>query len=105
MVIEGVLAFIGVILLVAMVVLMCTALFNWLEASGGSPPRLDVWEIRGELPPENASIIHLTEKDFEQHPALDSAIRGGDNRGGPGPGIRETHRTVSSTSERLGALR
>ena len=79
LVIEGVLAFIGVILLVATVVLTCTALFNWLEASGGSP-RLDVWEIRGELPPENASIIHLTEKDFEQHPALDSAIRG-DNRG------------------------
>jgi hypothetical protein len=39
---------------------------------------LNVWEVRGELP-ENASVIHLTEKDFEQHPALDSAIRG-DNR-------------------------
>ena len=75
LIIVGVLAFIGVILLVATVVLTCTALFTWLEASGGSPI-LDVWEIRGELPPENASIIHLTEKDFEQHPALDSAIRG-----------------------------
>lgn len=78
LIIVAVLAFIGVILLVATVVLTCTALFTWLEASGGSP-RLNVWEIRGELPPENASIIHLTEKDFEQHPALDSAIRG-DNR-------------------------
>ncbi|SAI86957.1 hypothetical protein MBBA_0069 [Methanoculleus bourgensis] len=78
LIIVGVLAFIGVILLVATIVLTCTALFTWLEASGGSP-RLNVWEIRGELPPENASIIHLTEKDFEQHPALDSAIRG-DNR-------------------------
>ena len=78
LIIVGVLAFIGVILLVATVVLTCTALFTWLEASGGSP-RLNVWEVRGELPPENASIIHLTEKDFEQNPALDSAIRG-DNR-------------------------
>lgn len=76
--IMGAFAFIGVIILVAMVVLTYTAFFAWLEASGGSPI-LDVWEIRGELPPENASIIHLTEKDFEQHPALDSAIRG-DNR-------------------------
>jgi len=75
LIIVGVLAFIGVILLAATVVLTCTALFTWLEASGGSPI-LDVREIRGELPPENASIIHLTEKDFEQHPALDSAIRG-----------------------------
>ena len=96
LIIVGVLAFIGVILLVATVVLTCTALFTWIEASGGSP-RLNVWEIRGELPPENASIIHLTEKDFEQHPALDSAI--------PGAGIRGTHRTVSSTSERSGVLR
>ncbi len=27
-------------------------------------------------PPENASVIHLTEKDFKQHPALDAVIRG-----------------------------
>jgi hypothetical protein len=82
LIVVGVLAFIGVILLVATVVLTCTALFTWLEASGGSP-RLNVWEIGGELPPENASIIHLTEKDFEQHPALDSAIRG--DKRNPGP--------------------
>jgi len=25
---------------------------------------------------QNASIIHLTEKDFEQHPTLDAVIRG-----------------------------
>jgi len=79
LIIVGVLAFIGVILLVAMVVLTCTALFTWIAGSSGSPI-LNVREIRGELPPGNASIIHLTEKDFEQHPALDSAIRG-DNRG------------------------
>ena len=77
----GVLAFIGVVLLVATAVLACTALFTWLEASSGSPI-LNVWEVRGERP-ENASIIYLTEKDFEQNPALDSAIRG-DNRY-PGP--------------------
>jgi len=79
--IVGILAFIGVIILVATAVLAYTAFFAWLAASSGSP-MLNVWEVRGELP-ENASVIHLTEKDFEQHPALDSAIRG-DNRD-PGP--------------------
>jgi len=44
--IMGAFAFIGVILFVATVVLTCTALFTWLEASGGSP-RLNVWEIGG----------------------------------------------------------
>lgn len=77
LIIVGLLAFIGVIILVATVVLAYTAVFAGLEASSGSP-KLSVWEVRGELP-ENASIIHLTEKDFEQHPALGSAIRG-DNR-------------------------
>ncbi|MDI6867828.1 hypothetical protein [Methanoculleus sp.] len=81
LIIVGVLAFISVIILVAAVVLGYTAFFAWLEASGGSPI-LTVWEVRGELP-ENVSVIHLTEKNFEQHPALDSAIRG-DNRH-PGP--------------------
>ncbi len=75
LVIVGVLAFIGVVLLVATVVLAGTILFTWLAASSGSP-MLSVWEVRGERP-ENASIIYLTEKDFEQNPALDSAIRGG----------------------------
>jgi hypothetical protein len=75
----GILAFIGVVLLVATVVLTYTALSSWIAGSSGSP-MLNVREIRGELPPENASIIHLTEKDFKQNPALDSAIRG-DNRG------------------------
>jgi hypothetical protein len=74
LVVVGVLAFIGVILLVATVVLTCTALFSWIAGSSGSPI-LTVWEVRGE-PPENASVIHLTEKDFEQHPALGSVLRG-----------------------------
>jgi len=73
-IVMGPLAFIGAILLVATVVLAYTAFFTWLETSSGSPI-LTVWEVRGELP-ENASVIHLTEKDFEQHPALDSIIRG-----------------------------
>ena len=81
LIIVGVLAFIGVIILVATVVIAYTAFFAWLATSSGSPI-LNVWEVRGERP-ENASIIYLTEKDFEQNPALDSAIRG-DNRY-PGP--------------------
>jgi hypothetical protein len=81
LIIVSVLAFIGVIILVATAVFTYTALFTWLEASGGSP-RLDVWEVRGERS-ENASIIHLTEEDFEQHPALDSAIRGPGRHPGP----------------------
>ncbi len=74
----GIFAFIAVVILVATVVLAYTALFTWLAGSSGSPG-LSVWEVRGERL-ENASIIHLTEKDFEQHPALDSVIRG-ENRG------------------------
>jgi hypothetical protein len=74
LILVGALAFIGAALLVATVVLTYTTLSSWIAGSSGSPG-LDAWEIRGE-PPQNASIIHLTEKDFEQHPALDSAIRG-----------------------------
>ncbi|MDK2890688.1 MAG: hypothetical protein PWR21_1320 [Methanoculleus sp.] len=77
----GVLAFISVILLVATVVLAYTVLSSWIVGSTGSP-RLTAWEIRGE-PLQNASIIHLTEKDFEQHPVLDSVLRG--DRRDPGP--------------------
>jgi hypothetical protein len=76
----GVLAFIGVVLLVTTVVLTHTALSSWIAGSSGSPG-LDAWEVRGK-PPQNASIIHLTEKDFEQHPALDSVLR--DDRRDPG---------------------
>ncbi|WP_214020340.1 hypothetical protein [Methanoculleus sp.] len=74
----GILAFIGVVILVATAVLAYTAFFSWLAGSSGSPI-LTVWEVRGERL-ENASVIHLTEKDFEQYPALDSVIRG-ENRG------------------------
>jgi len=77
LIVVGVLAFIGAILLVATIVITCTAIFTWVETSGGFPT-LDVSEVRGEHL-QNASIIHLTEKDFEQYPALDSVIRG-DNR-------------------------
>ena len=70
----GIAAFIGVVLLVAAVVFGVTAFVAWIAGSSGSPG-LSVWEVRGE-PLQNASIIHLTEKDFEQHPALDSVIRG-----------------------------
>ncbi|WOX56265.1 hypothetical protein R6Y95_02755 [Methanoculleus palmolei] len=81
LIIVGILAFIGVVLLVATVVLTCTAIFTRVETSSGFPV-LYISEVRGEHL-QNASIIHLTEKDFEQYPALDSVIRG-DNRD-PGP--------------------
>ena len=74
LIVVGIFAFVGVILLVATVVLVCTTLVAWISGSSGSPG-LSVWEVRGERL-GNASIIHLTEKNFEQHPALDSVIRG-----------------------------
>lgn len=37
LIVVGVLAFIGAILLVATIVLACTAIFTWVETSGGFP--------------------------------------------------------------------
>ena len=44
--IMGAFAFIGVILLVATIVLTCTAIFTWVETSSGFPT-LYVSEVRG----------------------------------------------------------
>jgi len=69
LIIMGVLAFIGAALLVATVVLTYTTFSSWIAGSSGSPG-LDAWEeVWGEHL-ENASIIHLTEQDLEQFPAL-----------------------------------
>ncbi|WP_332448930.1 hypothetical protein [Methanoculleus sp.] len=78
LIIMGVLAFIGAALLVATVALTCTTLVALITGVDGLPQDLDVREVRGEHL-ENASIIHLTDQDLEQFPALDSVIRG-DNR-------------------------
>jgi hypothetical protein len=78
LIIMGVLAFIDAALLVVAVALTCTTLVTLITGVDGLPQDLDVREVWGEHL-ENASIIHLTEQDLEQFPALNSVIRG-DNR-------------------------
>ena len=70
----GIFAFIGVVLLVAAVVLTCTALVTLITGVDGLPQELDV-RVVGEEDLQNASIIHLTDRDLKQHPVLASAIR------------------------------
>jgi hypothetical protein len=70
----GVLAFIGVVLLVATVVVAYTALVALITGIDGPPQALVVQKVP-DAPPENASVIHLTDQDLKQHPVLDSAIR------------------------------
>jgi len=70
----GVLAFIGAVLLVATVVLAFTALVALITGIDGLPQELDVRVVSGE-DLQNASVIHLTDRDLKQHPALASAIR------------------------------
>jgi hypothetical protein len=65
----GVLAFIDAALLVVAVALTCTTLVTLITGVDGLPQDLDVREVWGEHL-ENASIIHLTEQDLEQFPAL-----------------------------------
>ncbi|MDK2990340.1 MAG: hypothetical protein PWR16_1869 [Methanoculleus sp.] len=70
----GIFAFIGVVLLVATVVLTCTALVTLITGVDGLPQELDV-RVVGEEDLQNASVIHLTDRDLQQHPVLASAIR------------------------------
>jgi len=70
----GIFAFIGVVLLVAAVVLTCTALVTLITGIDG-PPQMLVVEVVGEEELQNASVIHLTDRDLKQHPVLASAIR------------------------------
>jgi len=70
----GIFAFVGVVLLVAAAVVVCTALVTLITGIDG-PPQMLVVEVVGEEELQNASVIHLTDRDLKQHPVLASAIR------------------------------
>ena len=70
----AVLAFIGVILLVATVVLTYTAAVALITGSDGPPQELVIERVQVEYL-ENASVIHLTDQDLKQYPVIESAIR------------------------------
>ena len=72
--IMGALAFIGVILFVATVVLTYTALVALITGIDGPTQELVIERVQVEYL-ENASVIHLTDQDLKQYPVLESAIR------------------------------
>jgi hypothetical protein len=75
LIIVGILAFIGVVFLVAMCVFVFTALVALITGIDGPPQELDVRIVSGdEL--QDAPVIHLTDRDLKQYPALASAIQG-----------------------------
>ena len=74
LIIVAVLAFIGVILLVATVVLTYTAAVALITGSDGPPQELVIERVQVEYL-ENASVIHLTDQDLKQYPVIESAIR------------------------------
>lgn len=70
----GLLAFIGVVVLVAAVVFGFTTLITLVTGVDG-PPQMLVVEVVGEEALQNASVVHLTDRDLQQHPVLATAIR------------------------------
>jgi hypothetical protein len=74
LIIAGALAFIGVVILVATVVVAYTALVALITGSDGLPQELVIERVQVEHL-EDASVIHLTVRDLKQHPALYFAIR------------------------------
>ena len=70
----GLLAFVGVAVLVAAVVFGFTTLVALATGIDG-PPQMLVVEAVGEEKLQNASAIHLTDRDLKQHPVLATAIR------------------------------
>jgi hypothetical protein len=70
----GIFAFVGVALLVAAVVFGVTTFVALITGIDGPPKALTV-EVVGEEDLQNASVIHLTDRDLKQHPVLASAIR------------------------------
>lgn len=70
----GVFAFIGIVLLVAAVVFGVTTFVALITGVDGPPKSLTV-EVVGEEGLQNASVIHLTDRDLKQHPVLAAAIR------------------------------
>ncbi|CCJ34971.1 hypothetical protein KH990_04165 [Methanoculleus bourgensis] len=65
----GILAFIGVVLLVATVVVVFTAFVTLSTGIDGLPQELTV-QVVGEEDLQNVSVIHQTDQDLKQHPAL-----------------------------------
>ncbi len=70
----GLLAFIGVAVLVAAVVFGFTTLVALVTGIDGLPQELTV-EVVGKEALQNASVVHLTDRDLQQHPVLATAIR------------------------------
>ncbi|WP_292727035.1 hypothetical protein [Methanoculleus sp.] len=65
---------IGIVAVALGFMLADAAILYAMESSGGQP-MLYVME-RMAVQPEGAVVVPLTEKDFTEHPALDSVIRG-----------------------------
>ncbi|HOI13803.1 MAG TPA: hypothetical protein PLG75_08090 [Methanoculleus sp.] len=74
LIIIGIIAFIGIIVLVAAVVFGFTTIVTLVTGVDGLPQELDV-RVVGEEDLQNASVIHLTDRDLQQHPVLATAIR------------------------------
>ena len=74
LIVVGTLAFIGVVVLVAATVFGFTTIVALITGIDG-PPQMLVVEVVGEEELQNASVIHLTDRDLKQHPVLASAIR------------------------------
>lgn len=74
LIVIGLLAFVGVIILVTAVVLTYTTLVALITGIDGPPKALTV-EVVGEEELQNASVVHLTGRDLQQHPVLATAIR------------------------------
>lgn len=70
----GIFAFIGVVILVAATVFGVTTLVALITGIDGLPQELDV-RVVGEEDLQNASVVHLTDRDLQQHPVLATAIR------------------------------
>ncbi|MDD3856902.1 MAG: hypothetical protein PHP43_02505 [Methanoculleus sp.] len=74
LIVVGTLAFIGIVLLVAAVVFGVTTFVALITGIDGLPKALTV-EVVGDEDLQNASVIHLTDRDLKQHPVLATAIR------------------------------
>ena len=70
----GVFAFIGVVILVAATVFGVTTFVALITGIDGPPKALTV-EVAVAEDLQNASVIHLTDRDLQQHPVLATAIR------------------------------
>jgi len=78
----GVFAFIGVVILVAATVFGVTTFVALITGIDGPPKALTV-EVAVAEDLQNASVIHLTNRDLQQHPVLATAIRAA----GSDPGV------------------